>query len=452
MFLRKTLLWVGLCGAATACASVTPSSTASSSADEPIAKGVALESFDSLWSKVSRTYVDTAFVSSEWIAVRDSLRPKAIGITSRQALDNLFAEALRHIPESHFYLIPARVAVGETTVSGPGGNGSTGLVVRVADAGVVAWRVDPKSPAGVAGLMAGQRITRIDGKDADSALHRVRALPRAAQPRALLDMLHGLNGPLTPGAGDTVRVWTSGASGRPVVHSLVAVPAEGRVSKFGNLPPLAAVVKSARLPLPSSSGCVGVIAFNIWLPELSRDLERAIDSVASCEGIVVDLRGNPGGVGAMVMGFGGYFVSSTTSLGMMKTRQISLNFVINPRGSREDGRAVPPFAGPLAILVDPMTASTSEIFAAGMQRIGRARVFGEPTAGAALPALIERLPSGDVFVHAVADFSDPQGHRIEGAGAAPDEIVPLTVKDLEAGRDAPLDAAIKWIAGRRPGV
>jgi carboxyl-terminal processing protease len=129
----------------------------------------------------------------------------------------------------------------------------------------------------------------------------------------------------------------------------------------------------------------------------------------------------------------------------MRTRNISLEFVINPRGSREDGRAIPPFAGPLAILIDPMTASTSEIFAAGIQRIGRGRIFGEPSAGAALPALMERLPSGDVFIHAVADFTDPLGNRIEGAGAVPDEIVPLTVKDLEAGRDAPLEAAIKWI-------
>jgi carboxyl-terminal processing protease len=110
---------------------------------------------------------------------------------------------------------------------------------------------------------------------------------------------------------------------------------------------------------------------------------------------------------------------------------------------------VSPFRGPLAILVDPMSASTSEIFAAGMQRIGRARVFGEASAAAALPALMERLPSGDVFVHAVADFTDPAGRRIEGAGAVPDEIVPLTVADLRAGRDAPLDAAVRWIASER---
>jgi carboxyl-terminal processing protease len=62
---------------------------------------------------------------------------------------------------------------------------------------------------------------------------------------------------------------------------------------------------------------------------------------------------------------------------------------------------------------------------------------------------MERLPSGDVFVHAVADFTDPNGRRIEGSGAVPDEIVPLRVSDLEKGRDAALDAAVRWIGSAK---
>ena len=243
---------------------------------------------------------------------------------------------------------------------------------------------------------------------------------------------------LSPAVGDTAHVRTNSAK------SLVAIPAQGLVSQFGNLPPLAGLVKADRIA--TAGGCVGVIAFNIWLPALVGDLEKAVDQVRTCQGVIIDLRGNPGGLGAMVMGFGGYFVDTIQSLGTMKTRQVALNFVINPRQSRSDGTSAKPFEGPLAIIVDPMTASTSEIFAAGMQRIGRARVFGERSAGAALPALMERLPSGDVFVHAVADFTDPEGRRIEGSGAVPDEIVPLKVQDLAAGRDAPIEAAVRWIS------
>ena len=418
---------------AAGCASARPRSGAS--AEEPIATAVAVATFDSLWSKVSSTYVDTAFVSSKWTEMRARLRPRAESVTTRGGLDRLLQDALAYIPDSHFYIIPASVATEESSAAKTDGRGATGLSVRVADGIVVAWTVENGSPAWNAGIRPGHKIERIAGKNTDSAVKRVRSLPQQAQPRALADMLHGLHGFLTPAVGDTARVWTNAET------KLVAVPGPGRVSQFGNLPPIAGIVKVHRVPSQTPNQCVGVVGFNIWLPALVPDLEKAIGDVRSCEGVVIDLRGNPGGLGAMVMGFGGYFVDTTRSLGTMRSRQVALNFVINPRVVR--------FSGPVAILVDPMSASTSEIFAAGMQRIGRARVFGERSAGAALPALMERLPSGDVFVHAVADFTDPNGQRIEGAGAVPDEVVPLRVSDIVAGRDAPLDAAVRWIAAAR---
>lgn len=420
--------------------------------DEAIAPGIALASFDSLWSKVRGTYVDTAFVSTTWMAVRDSLRPRAATITSRNGLASLFAETLRHIPDSHFYIIPASAATDEslTDESSAGasdGKGATGLSVRLAGNDAVAWRVEPGSAAARAGLVPGEIVTRVGAKDTRSSVARVRSLPVAAQQRAMSELLHALNGALSPGVGDSVRVEVASGDRRSGgARTLVAAPAKGTVSQFGNLPPIAGLVRMARISV-SGSRCVGTIAFNIWLPALGADLQRAVDNVRSCEGVIVDLRGNPGGVGAMVMGFGGYFVDSTRSLGTMRMRLVSLEFVINPRRSRDDGSRVAPFVGPVAILVDPMTASTSEIFATGMQRIARARVFRERSAGAALPALMERLPSGDVFVHAVADFTDPSGRRIEGAGVVPDELVPVTRKDLAAGKDAPLEAAIRWITG-----
>ena len=427
---------------------------ASSLNDEPLATGVALAAFDTLWTKVSNTYVDTAFVSREWIQVRDSLRPRAAAITGRRELDRLFAKTLGHIPDSHFYIIPARVATVDSTSNKSDGRGTTGLAIRMAGDQAIVWRVDAGGPAARAGVTPGQVVLKVAGREAETSIRKVKAMPDKAQPRAMSEMLHGFNGALSPSVGDTVSL-VLGSKSSPTLRSLVATPSEGRLSKFGNLPPIAGLVHVARLPSVSGSGCVGVIAFNIWLPDLGRDLERAVDSVSACTGVVIDLRGNPGGVGAMVMGFGGYFVDSAVSLGTMRTRQVTLKFAINPRRSRDDGSQRTPYTGPLAILVDPMTASTSEIFATGMQIIGRARVFGERSAGAALPALMERLPSGDVFVHAVADFTDPTGNRVEGAGVVPDEIVGLSTQALRDGRDTALEAAMRWInthSAARPGT
>jgi carboxyl-terminal processing protease len=133
------------------------------------------------------------------------------------------------------------------------------------------------------------------------------------------------------------------------------------------------------------------------------------------------------------------------NLGTITTRESSLKLVANPRIVSTRGQPVKPFAGPVAILVDAGSYSASEIFSGGMQAVRRARVFGAQTAGGALPAVLERLPGGDVLQYAIGDFQTADGQRIEGRGVVPDEIVVPTRADLLAGRDPVLDAAVDWI-------
>jgi len=153
---------------------------------------------------------------------------------------------------------------------------------------------------------------------------------------------------------------------------------------------------------------------------------------------VVDLRGNPGGIGILAMGLAGYFIDKPDQkLGTMYMRDLPLKFVVNPRP--------PVFEGKLAVLIDGLSASTSEIFAGGMQDLNRARIFGSRSAGAALPSMIERLPDGDGFQYAAASYKSESGKVLEGVGVTPDEPIALTRAALLAGRDPVLDAAIRWI-------
>jgi carboxyl-terminal processing protease len=218
---------------------------------------------------------------------------------------------------------------------------------------------------------------------------------------------------------------------------------------FPNLPTFLALLEHERR-IVGDDRCVGIIRFNIWMTALADDFDRAVDALRDCRGIVVDLRGNPGGLGFMVAGIGGHFLDSTASLGTMRTRSGELRFVVNPRRATTRGEPVKPYAGPLAILIDPLTGSTSEVFAAGMQGVGRARIFGETSAGQALPAMATRLPTGDVLLHVTADLVGPDGRRIEGRGVVPDEAARLRREDLLAGRDPPLDAALRWIGSQPP--
>jgi carboxyl-terminal processing protease len=152
----------------------------------------------------------------------------------------------------------------------------------------------------------------------------------------------------------------------------------------------------------------------------------------------------------MLMGISGHFLDERKVLGTMKTRETELRFVANPRRVSAAGERVQPFAGPVAILVDAMTGSASECFAGGMQGIKRARVFGQVTMGQALPALFDKLPNGDVLIHAYGDFVAADGTRLEGRGVVPDEIVPLTREELASGRDLTLEAALRWLSESRP--
>ena len=164
--------------------------------------------------------------------------------------------------------------------------------------------------------------------------------------------------------------------------------------------------------------------------------------------VLLDLRGNPGGLGAMAMGLGGHFLDQPKSLGRMSNREGFIDFLVNPRRATADGRSVKPYAGPLVILVDPLTASTSEIFAAGLQELDRAVVIGQTSAGAALPSVAVRLPNDDVLQYAMADFVTPRGNRIEGHGVVPDVVVPLSAELLRREPDPALAAALRWIAAR----
>jgi carboxyl-terminal processing protease len=157
-------------------------------------------------------------------------------------------------------------------------------------------------------------------------------------------------------------------------------------------------------------------------------------------GMIIDLRGNPGGFGGMATGTAGLLETRQTSLGTMTYRAGTLKLAVNPQEN--------PHLGPVVVMIDALSASTSEIFSAGMREIGRAVVVGETSSGAALPSVISTLPTGARFQYAIADYRTPGGTLIEGLGVVPDVEVKLTRRQLLEGRDAQLEAAIEQIRKR----
>jgi carboxyl-terminal processing protease len=121
----------------------------------------------------------------------------------------------------------------------------------------------------------------------------------------------------------------------------------------------------------------------------------------------------------------------------MKMRAGEMRFPVFPQTN--------PYTGPVAVLIYGMSASTSEVFASGIQEMGRAVIVGERSAGAALPSFIQKLPTGALFQFAIADFKTPNGVLVEGRGVIPDVEARYDRASLLAGRDSQLEAAIEQI-------
>jgi carboxyl-terminal processing protease len=233
--------------------------------------------------------------------------------------------------------------------------------------------------------------------------------------------------------GTSVRLEYLDAEDRPHSVSLVREAQKGEMAPaVGNFPAQYTEFEAKRL-----AGNIGYIRFNIFVMPIMPRVRAAVREMRDAPGLIIDLRGNPGGIGGMAIGIAGMVEAEQNSLGTMKMREGELKFVFFPQPGA--------FTGKVVILVDGESASTSEIFAAGLQELGRATVVGERTVGAALPSVFQKLPTGAIFQYAIADFKTPKGVLIEGYGVIPNVEVKPTRDALLAGHDAQLDAAVERV-------
>jgi carboxyl-terminal processing protease len=405
----------------------------------------ALPTFDKAWELVRDTHFDPALNGVDWARVRDELRPRAAAAQSVAELRAVIQSMLDRLGQSHFTLLPSD-AVTPGDAADPPDQGTVGFDVRLLGDQVVATRVEAGGPADEAGVAAGWVVRAIDRRTVADLLSRLpTTLPaRLRQVEAWRLVSTRLRGPI----GSPVQVDFVDGTGALLQRSVVRRRESGDPVAVGSLPTFHVRVSRDRVRGPQGAD-IGIIAFNVWMTPVDAQFGAAVDAYRDADGLVIDLRGNPGGFAAMLMGIAGYLFEEPVVLGTMKTRATTLQFTANPRRVNAEGARLTPYRGPVAILVDAMTGSASECFAGGLQALGRARIFGQPTMGQALPALFDRLPNGDVLLHAYGDFLTPGGVSLEGRGVQPDEVVPLEREDLLAGRDRAMLAARAWIASRR---
>jgi len=402
-----------------------------------------LAAFDAATRIVERTHFDTTFNGVNWTALRDSLRPRAMGV-SRDSVRGLIRAMLSRLGQSHFAIFPSDVseASGEESLRE---SGTVGMDLGLVEGRIMVQEVEAGGAASSAGIRPGWIVTAVENVRMDSLVERLRNRPAhySLPMRAIRAASTELLGPVE----SAVTVHLLDEKDRPVSKRLVRREDAGPQVKFGYFPTFFARFHAEQVQQDGARA--GVIWFSNWLVPLVRQVDSAIDAYRSLDGMVLDLRRNSGGMAAMVGGVAGHFTPRPDTLGINQTRTSRLVFVANPRKAMSDGRSVTPYAGPVAILLDELSGSASEIFAAGMRDIKRVRVFGATSIGGVLPASWDRLPNGDVLYHAIGEFITPSGERLEGIGVVPDEPVTVTRADLLAGRDPVITAAMRWIAGEK---
>jgi carboxyl-terminal processing protease len=405
----------------------------------PEEKSLNLDSFEQVWTTIRDQHFDPTFGGLDWQAVHDELRPKMEGAGNVQEARAVLTEMISRLGLSHFSIIPADVYKNIDAPAKKGDRGgSTGIAVRVMEGAAIVTSVAPETPAHRAGVKPGWEIRAIDGEELPPLFPSIEEEFKSS-PKKEYYLASAVRSRMGGAIGDTVTIRFIDGKNDPIEKTLTLEEKTGKKIIFGNFPPFYLTTKTDTL-----EHGIGYFAFSCFFDPITLmpAFGAAMQSFMNAPGVIIDVRGNPGGIAGIAMGLAGWFVEEKNiDIGTMRTRTNTLRFVINPRANV--------YRGPVAILVDGLSGSSAEIFAGGVQGLPRIRIIGSPTIGATLPSAAVRLPNGDGFQYAFASYTSRNGVELEGKGVIPDAEVRPTRQALLEGRDPIIETAIDWIQSQR---
>ncbi len=400
------------------------------------------ETLQQVWQRVLEKHYDPTLGCVDWPAMRLAYAKKLVGVDDRGQAYAIINDMLGELGQSHFRLFaPGGRSEGDERV----GPAQSPIRVRWIEDRLVV--TESRSKGRNAIVKPGSTLLAVDDRALDDAVAKVRE--RVTRPSELAFEL----GRVAESRLSCARAGQSrelsllepdGQGGeKKVIRVVTCATPEGQRVTLGNLENIPTRVDHRMLEAPGRK--LGYLAFNVWMLPMVKRVEDSMTALRAqgMKALVLDLRGNPGGVGAMSVPVARLLLSEPGSLGKLQFRDFTQEFNVDVAND--------PFKGDVVLLVDEGTASTSEIFAAGLRDLSRATVVGgRASAGAALPSVIEELPNGAILQYVVGDYRSPKGTLIEGVGVVPDVTVVETRADFAAGRDPVLQAAIERLAPSEP--
>jgi carboxyl-terminal processing protease len=283
--------------------------------------------------------------------------------------------------------------------------GGIGVTVSLTDEGQLrVVRPIPGAPGELAGLQPGDLILEVDGQlitgmDLGQAISLIRG-PKDTEVRLLVQDIEG-----------GVRELT-------IQRALIEIPTtETRMLEDG-IAYLAVHDCNARAPGGVREG----------LKQLLAEDPR---------GLILDLRGNPGGYLHVATEIASEFIQD----GLLLIERDS-----EGRETMHKARGGGTATGiPLAVLVDSGSASAAEIIAGAIQDNARGILVGEQTFGKGSVQITERLSDGSGLQITTRRWYTPADRQIDGQGLIPDIEVEITDESLLAQRDLQLERAISYL-------
>jgi len=230
-----------------------------------------------------------------------------------------------------------------------------------------------------------------------------------------------------------------GPTGTPVTLLLVRESREFEVTIVRDTIPLVSADGEIR---EDGIGYVRIASFGVnTVEELQATLEEVLAQKPT--GLVVDLRGNPGGSLDAALSVTSQFIGDGDIMiqewGDSRTQTYS---------ARRGGLAIASEL-PIVVLIDGGSASASEIVAGAIQDRERGLIMGETSYGKGTVQQWHDLGSQDGGIRiTTARWLTPNGTWIHEAGITPDMVVELTHNDRLLEHDIQLESAANWLLGK----
>lgn len=150
------------------------------------------------------------------------------------------------------------------------------------------------------------------------------------------------------------------------------------------------------------------------------------------DGIIIDLRNNPGGYLESAVNLSSYFLDGGTVVSEQDRTGQKKDYKVIKKDRLKNFETV--------VLVNNGSASASEIFSGALQDRQAAKIIGEKTFGKGSVQELIELSDGSAVKITVAKWLTPNGRAINGEGIMPD----ITIKEGDSG-DAQLDRALEFL-------